>query len=463
MPTVIPQPSSTTLEPPTVERADRLAERLELGARLLEELAITLSESEWRSRLPKDGRRIGVVVHHVATMYPLEIQLAQLLAAGKPIAGVTWPDVHALNAAHAREHDGATKDEAIDLLRRNSAAAAAAIRALGDVQLDRAAAVSLNDDAPLTCQFFLEDHAVRHSYHHLAAIQAALALSSADKAAALQPDVTSCDTAIPADRVRAIKARQQAMWASGDFAVIGTTLQIVGELLGEAADVRGRHQVLDVAAGNGNATLAAARRFATVTSTDYVPALLERGRRRADAEGFTNIAFDVADAEALPYPEASFDVVLSTFGVMFAPDHYRAAAELKRVCRPGGRIGLANWTPTGFIGQLLRLVSRYVPPAPGVLSPVLWGTEAHVRKLFGGVADIRHTARRFAFRYQSPEHWVEVFRSFYGPTHTAFNALDAGGQAALEADLIALLRSHDIGGRDGLVVPSEYLETVITT
>lgn len=275
-------------------------------------------------------------------------------------------------------------------------------------------------------------------------------------------NVISCDTAMPADRARAIKARQQAMWASGDFAVIGATLQIVGELLNEAADVRAIHQVLDVAAGNGNATLAAARRFAAVTSTDYVPALLERGRRRAEAEGFANITFEVADAEALPYPDASFDVVLSTFGVMFAPDHQRTAAELWRVCRPGGRIGLANWTPSGFLGHLLRLVAKYATPTPGLQSPLLWGTEAHVRELFAGASRIEHTTRMFAFRYRTPEHWVEVFRDFYGPTHTAYLALDAERRAAFEADLIALLRSHDVGRGDGLVVPGEYLETVIT-
>jgi ubiquinone/menaquinone biosynthesis C-methylase UbiE len=275
-------------------------------------------------------------------------------------------------------------------------------------------------------------------------------------------NVMSCDTAIPADKIRAVKARQQAMWASGDFAVIGTTLQIVGELLTEAADVRSRHQVLDVAAGNGNATLAAARRFATVTSTDYVPALLERGRRRAEAEGFGNITFEVADAEALPYGDAAFDVVLSTFGVMFAPDHQRTAAELLRVCRPGGRIGLVSWTPAGFVGQLLRTVAKYVPPAPGLQSPLLWGTEAHLGQLFAGATRIAHTTRMFAFRYQSAEHWVEVFRNFYGPTHMAFAALDAEGQGRLEADLIALLRSLDGGGADGLVVQGEYLESVIT-
>ena len=274
--------------------------------------------------------------------------------------------------------------------------------------------------------------------------------------------VMSCETAVPSDRARAVKARQQAMWASGDFAVIGATLQIVGELLAEAADVRACHRVLDVAAGSGNATLAAARRFATVTSTDYVPALLERGRRRAEAEGFASVAFEVADAESLPYPDASFDIVLSTFGAMFAPDHQRAAAELTRVCRPGGRIGLANWTPSGFLGELLRLVAKYVPPALGVQSPVLWGTDAHIRELFPGAGRIAQATRLFAFRYRSAHHWVQTFRDFYGPTHTAFLVLEADGRAALEAELIALLRSRDVGGPDGLVVHAEYLETVIT-
>jgi ubiquinone/menaquinone biosynthesis C-methylase UbiE len=270
-------------------------------------------------------------------------------------------------------------------------------------------------------------------------------------------------TAIPAGRAQAIKARQQVMWSAGDFAVIGTTLQIVGELLSEAADVRAVDTVLDVAAGNGNATLAAARRFAAVTSTDYVPALLEGGRRRAEAEGLANVTFEVADAEALPYRDGSFDVVLSTFGVMFAPDHQRTACELVRVCRPGGRIGLANWTPTGFLGRLLRLVAEYLPPPPGVPSPLLWGTDTHVRELFPQVATIAHTTRMFAFRYQSAEHWVDVFRRFYGPTHTAFAVLDPAGRASLEAALLALLRSQDVGGGRGLVVPAEYLETVIVT
>jgi ubiquinone/menaquinone biosynthesis C-methylase UbiE len=250
------------------------------------------------------------------------------------------------------------------------------------------------------------------------------------------------------------------MWASGDFAVIGTTLQIVGELLCEAVDLGAGERVLDVAAGNGNATLAAARRFARVTSTDYVPQLLERGKRRAEAEGL-DVAFEVADAEALPYPTGSFDVVLSSFGVMFAPDHSQSANELMRVCRSGGRIALASWTPEGFLGQLFRVIAKHVPPTPGVPSPLLWGTKTHIQDLFTGSMSIEHRFREFAFRYRSPEHFVDVFRAFYGPTHKAFLALDSSGQAALEADMIALLQACDRGGAAGLVVPGEYLETVI--
>ena len=259
----------------------------------------------------------------------------------------------------------------------------------------------------------------------------------------------------------AVKAKQQAMWASGDFAVIGTTLQIVGELLCEAVDLRSGETVLDVAAGNGNATLAAARRFAHVTSTDYVPTLLEAGRRRAEAEGL-DVTFEVADAEALPYPTASFDVVLSTYGVMFAPDHVKSSSELLRVCRLGGRIGLACWTPEGFLGDMFRTMAKHVPPPAGVQSPLLWGKPDHIQTLFAAATAITNTRRTFAFRYQSAEHFVYVFRTFYGPTFKAFAALDEAGQAALEADLLTLLRRSDVGGGGGLVVPAEYLETVIT-
>jgi SAM-dependent methyltransferase len=260
----------------------------------------------------------------------------------------------------------------------------------------------------------------------------------------------------------AIKQRQQATWASGDFAIVGTTLQIVGEMLAEAADVRPGERVLDVAAGNGNATLAAARRFAQVTSTDYVPALLEKGRLRAEAEGL-EVRFEVADAEALPYKAADFDVVLSTYGVMFAPDQARAAAEMLRVVRPGGRIGMANWTPEGLIGRLFKIVGAYVPPPAGVKSPALWGTEAQLVSFFGPrAADIRIERKMFNFRYRSAAHFVQIFRDYYGPTHKAFAALDTAGQAGLERDITALLNELDIGGARGLVVPSEYAEIVIT-
>ncbi len=260
----------------------------------------------------------------------------------------------------------------------------------------------------------------------------------------------------------AIKQRQQATWASGDFAIVGTTLQIVGELLAESVDVRADERVLDVAAGNGNATLAAARRFARVTSTDYVPHLLEKGAARAKAEGL-NVEFRVADAEALPFDDGSFDVALSTFGAMFTPQHSKPAQELLRVVRGGGRIGMANWTPEGFIGQLFRLIGRYVPPPAGVQSPALWGTEPHIVELFGPrAAEIRCERRSFNFRYRSAGHWIEIFRNFYGPTHKAFAALDQQNQTRLTADLVSLLEGLNIGGSNSLVVPGEYLEVVIT-
>jgi SAM-dependent methyltransferase len=259
----------------------------------------------------------------------------------------------------------------------------------------------------------------------------------------------------------AIKVKQQATWASGDFAVIGTTLQIVGESLAEAVDVRAGERVLDVAAGNGNATLAAARRFAQVTSTDYVPSLLEKGAARAAAEGL-QVAFQVADAEDLPFGDASFDVVLSTFGAMFTPDHTRPAREMLRVLRNGGRIGLANWTPEGFIGQLFKVIGAYLPPPAGLKSPALWGTEPHIVELFGPhSADIRCVRKHFNFRYASSAHWIQIFREFYGPTHKAFAALDAATQVLLERDIVALLERLNVADKSALVVPGEYLEVVI--
>ena len=269
-------------------------------------------------------------------------------------------------------------------------------------------------------------------------------------------------SATPGPDLAAIKQRQQATWASGDFAVVGVTLQIVGELLAEATDVRAGERVVDVAAGNGNATLAAARRFARVTSTDYVPALLEKGRARAAAEGLA-VDFREADAEALPFPDASFDVALSTFGVMFAPDQARAAAEIRRVVRPGGRIGMANWTPEGFIGQLFKAVGKHIAPPAGLASPLLWGNEDHVRQLFGADAlQARITRRVFNFRYASPTHWVHVFRDYYGPLNRAFAALAPSAADALEQDLLALIDRFNTAGPDSMVAPAEYLEIVLT-
>ena len=260
----------------------------------------------------------------------------------------------------------------------------------------------------------------------------------------------------------AVKAKQQAAWSAGDYAIIGRTLQIVGENLCEAVNLRAGERVLDVAAGNGNATLAAARHFAEVTSTDYVPSLLERGRARAEAEGL-QVTFREADAEALPFADSSFDVVLSTFGVMFTPDQARAAREMLRVCRPGGRIGLANWTPASFIGELFKVLGRYLPPAAGLRSPALWGTEERLKELFSEAeASIQATPRIFNFRYRSPAHWMEVFRTFYGPVNRAFLALDTPRQDELERDILNLLSRFDRGGAGGLVVPSEYLEVVVT-
>lgn len=265
----------------------------------------------------------------------------------------------------------------------------------------------------------------------------------------------------PTPDLAAIKARQQATWAAGDYGQIGTRLQIVGESLVEAVDLRATDQVLDVAAGNGNASLAAARHFAHVTSTDYVPALLEEGRRRAEADGLP-ITFQMADAEALPFDDASFDVVLSVYGVMFTPDQNRAAAELLRVTVPGGKIGLANWTPEGFIGKLFKLVGGFVPPPAGLRPPAVWGTEPRLVELFGPhAAEIRAVRKNYTFRFRSADHWIEIFRTYYGPVHRAFAALDAEKQREFHAALHAFLMDWNQGGEHDLRIPSEYLEVVL--
>ena len=260
----------------------------------------------------------------------------------------------------------------------------------------------------------------------------------------------------------ALKARQQGAWSSGDYAVVGTTLQIVGEQLCEALDLRSGQKVLDVAAGNGNATLAAARRWCDVVSTDYVPSLLARGQSRAAAEGLS-VKFEEADAEALSFADAGFDAVVSTFGVMFTPDQDKAASELLRVCKRGGKIGLANWTPDGFIGQVFKTLGKYLPPPAGAKSPALWGTEARISEMFGPAAVSINTERRhFVFRYRSPEHFLDVFKNYYGPMLKAFAALDPTNQQGLRNDLLALIGRMNRAEDGTMVVPSEYLEIVIT-
>ena len=261
--------------------------------------------------------------------------------------------------------------------------------------------------------------------------------------------------------LEALKTRQRAAWSSGDYAIVGTTLQIVGEELCEALDVRAGQKVLDVAAGNGNVSLAAARRWCHVVATDYVPELLERARERAAAERL-DIEFREADAEALPFPSESFDVVVSTFGVMFTPDQEMAASEMLRVVKSGGKIGLANWTPEGFIGQVFKTIGQHLPPPAGARSPALWGTRARMTELFGlHAASITTAQRHFVFRYRSAEHWIQIFRDYYGPVLKAFAALDEAGQEALHGALLSLLERFNRGGRETLIVPSDYLEVVI--
>ncbi len=269
-------------------------------------------------------------------------------------------------------------------------------------------------------------------------------------------------SAAPNPDLAALKQRQQTAWSSGDYAVIGTTLQIVAEELCEALDLRAGRNVLDVAAGNGVMSLAAARRWCDVVSTDYVPSLLERGRARASAEGL-GIEFQKADAEALPFADGAFDAVVSTFGVMFTPDQDKAAAELLRVCKSEGRLGLANWTPDGFIGQLFKTLGKYLPPPAGVKSPMRWGTREGLAEMFGaGASATRIEPRSFNFRYRSPQHFLEVFKTFYGPMLKAFAALDESNRICLTADLEALIARLNRAKDGTMVVPGEYLEVVIT-
>jgi SAM-dependent methyltransferase len=271
---------------------------------------------------------------------------------------------------------------------------------------------------------------------------------------------TPTPTAAP--DLAALKTKQQAAWSSGNYAIVGSTLQIVGEELCEALDLRSGSKVLDVAAGNGMASLAAARRWCEVTSTDYVPALLERGRARAEAEGM-QIEFREADAENLPFADSHFDTVISTFGVMFTPNQDKAAAELLRVCKPEGTIGLANWTPDGFIGQVFKTLGKYLPPPAGAKSPALWGTRGRLGEMFdAGASSVKAQPRLFNFRYRSADHFLDVFKTFYGPVLKAFAALEPAKQEQLRDDLFALIVRMNRATNGSMVVPSEYLEVIIT-
>ena len=259
----------------------------------------------------------------------------------------------------------------------------------------------------------------------------------------------------------AVKAKQNAAWASGDYSRIGVTLQIVGESLAETMDFRPGASVLDVAAGNGNATLAFARRMCVVTSTDYVDTLLAHGRTRAEAEGL-DVTYEIADAEQLPYNDQTFDGVVSTFGVMFAPNQDKAASELLRVCRSNGKIGLANWTPTGFIGEVFKTLGKHVAPPIGLNSPARWGTGSWITQTFGPHArSIAIAQKSFVFRYASPQHFIDVFRAFYGPIHKAFLALDTNSQAALNSDLLDTVARFNTATDGSMRAPSEYAEIVI--
>ena len=270
-----------------------------------------------------------------------------------------------------------------------------------------------------------------------------------------RPEATTPD-------LKAIKTKQQAAWSSGDYAVVGATLQIVGEQLAEAMDLRAGAKVLDIAAGNGNFTLAAAHSWCDVTSTAYVEALLNRGRLRAEAEGL-KVTFQKADAEELPFGDGAFDAVASTFGAMFSPDQGRTASEMLRVCRSGGRIGLANWTPDGFIGQMFKTIGKHLPPPAGLKSPALWGTAEWMEKAFGAESSaLKAEPRNFVFRYRSPQHFLDVFRDYYGPMLKAFEALNAAGRKALSQDIIELIGRFNTSGDGTVVVPGEYLEVVVT-
>ncbi|MBA3868257.1 MAG: class I SAM-dependent methyltransferase [Chloroflexota bacterium] len=260
----------------------------------------------------------------------------------------------------------------------------------------------------------------------------------------------------------AVKAKQQQAWSTGDYAIVGASLLIVSEQLCEAADLHSGHKVLDVATGSGNTALAAARRWCEVTGIDYVPALLKHANDRATAEQL-HVTFKEGDAENIPCTDESFDVVMSTFGVMFAPNQEQAASEMLRVCRPEGLIAMANWVPDGCVGEIFRVIAKYIPPAPGLKPAALWATQDRLTELFGSQTNnIQLTRRSYYFRYRSAQHWVDTFSTYYGPIVKAFGALDTDGKKSLSADLVDILNRHNRAGNDALVSQADYAEIVIT-
>lgn len=259
----------------------------------------------------------------------------------------------------------------------------------------------------------------------------------------------------------AIKTKQNAAWSAGDYAKVGITLQLTGEELAETLAMKPDAKVLDVAAGNGNATMAFARRFCDVTSTDYVQALLDKSRARAEVEGF-DVTYQVADAENLPFEDAAFDAVVSTFGVMFTPNQKQSASQISRVLKSGGKVGLANWTPSSFVGQLFKTIGKHIAPPPGVNSPALWGNREWIEETFGEGMEVRSfTLKNFVFRYRSPEHFVEFFRDFYGPVQKAFMGLDEQGQRALYDDMIKLIGEFNTATDGTAIILSEYAEIML--
>jgi ubiquinone/menaquinone biosynthesis C-methylase UbiE len=351
--------------------------------------------------------------------------------------------------------------DGVDRETRRARCAAAALTAEGrSVRLVRSIFVPEDE----TCFLLVEADTAEavHEAANRAAVpfERVLATAGHTNHEAKENDMSTTEAIAP--DLEAVKQRQQTMWASGDFHAVAALIQPVAEDLCEAVDLRADWRVLDVATGSGNAALAAARRGCDVVGIDYVPALLARGRRRAEAEGL-DIDLVEGDAESIPFPDASFDAVLSVYGAMFAPNHEKTFAELARVCRPGGRIGLATWAPDGFIGEMLKVVSTHVPPAPGVASPLLWGTRAYVGSMFGDTIDgLGARDRTFTFRFRSAEGFVEYFRDFYGPTLKAFEAVGEGRADELFADLVALVRKHAGTSEGPVAIPATWLETVAT-